>query len=228
MFAGMDASLPRTPRTTLKRRNARGSHDREVIFAILDEALVCHVGVEVDGAPRVLPTAHVRVEDAVYLHGARGNHLLVTLAGGAPCCLAVTLLDGLVFSRAAAHHSMNYRSAVLYGTASEVIDLDEKRVALRALIEHVAPGRADEARPPTEAELTATLLVRLPITEGSAKIRSGPPLDAHERLDDGRWAGELPLRLCALPPRPDPRLPPEQPLRGAVLERARGLRSDAP
>jgi nitroimidazol reductase NimA-like FMN-containing flavoprotein (pyridoxamine 5'-phosphate oxidase superfamily)/GNAT superfamily N-acetyltransferase len=219
----VSTALPETERTTLTRRAARGSHERAAIDAILDEALVCHVGVNVDGSPRVLPTAHVRVGDVVYLHGARQNRLLRALAEGAPCCLTVTLIDGLVFSRIAFSHSINYRSVVLYGVACEVIEAAEKRIALHALVEHIAAGRAGEARPPTDEQLQATLVVRVPITEGSAKTRSGPPLDKAEVLGDDCWAGELPLRLCALPPRPDPQLAPGRALGGAVLERARSL-----
>jgi uncharacterized protein len=217
------AELPETPRTRLKRRAMRGSHERAAIDAILDEALICHVGVNVDGNPRVLPTAHVRVGDAVYLHGSRENRLLGALAAGAPCCVTVTLLDGLVFSRVAFSHSMNYRSVVLYGEACEVTDPAEKRAALHALVEHIARGRTGEARPPTEEQLGATLVVRIPIVEGSAKARSGPPGDKTETLGDDCWAGELPLRLCALPPRPDPKLAKGRALGGAVLERARTL-----
>lgn len=217
------ATLPKTPRTTLKRRAARGSHDRAAIDAILDEALLCHVGVVVDGAPRVLPTAHVRLGDQVYLHGARENRLLRALAEGAPCCVSVTLLDGLVFSRRAATHSMNYRSAVLYGTASAVEDEAEKRAALHALVEHMAKGRAAESHPPSAAELLATLVVRIPIEEGSAKARGGPPGDDAPGPDDPWWAGELPLRLTALPPVTAPNLPGERTLSTAALERARGL-----
>lgn len=217
------AALPKTPRTTLKRRAARGSHERAAIDAILDEALLCHVGVVVDGSPRVLPTAHVRVGDVVYLHGARENRLLSALAAGAPCCLTVTLLDGLVFSRRAATHSMNYRSVVLYATASEVTDAEEKRAALHALVEHMAKDRVAESHAPDDAELRATLVVRIPIEEGSAKARSGPPGDDEPAADDPYWSGEVPLRLCALPPITDAKLPVNRTVPQAVLERARGF-----
>jgi nitroimidazol reductase NimA-like FMN-containing flavoprotein (pyridoxamine 5'-phosphate oxidase superfamily)/GNAT superfamily N-acetyltransferase len=217
------AELPETARTALHRRAVRGSHERAAIHAILDEALICHVGVNVDGTPRVLPTAHARIGDALYLHGARQNRLLSALCDGEPCCVTVTLLDGLVFSRIAFAHSMNYRSAVIYGRAQEVSDADEKRAALHALVEHVARGRSAEARPPTDEQLAATRVVRIPIEEGSAKARSGPPNDVDAVLGDDTWAGELPLRLCALPPRPDPKLASGRTLGGAVLDRARGL-----
>jgi uncharacterized protein len=217
------ACLDPTARTTLKRRAQRGSYERSAIDAILDEALICHAGVEIDGVPRVLPLAHVRVGDAVYLHGARANGLLGALARGKPCCLTVTLLDGLVFSREAFHHSVNYRSVVLYGAGAEVTDLAEKRAALHALVEHLAKGRAAEARPPSDEELSATLLVRVPIREGSAKARSGPPNDRAELLGDACWAGELPLKLCALLPRPDAHVPEAQAVSAAVIERARDI-----
>jgi nitroimidazol reductase NimA-like FMN-containing flavoprotein (pyridoxamine 5'-phosphate oxidase superfamily)/GNAT superfamily N-acetyltransferase len=192
-----------TPRTTLKRHAERGSHDRSVVEAILDEALVCHVATVVDGSPRVLPTMHVRVGGNVYLHGARANRLFGEIARGAPVCLTATLVDGIVFARTWFHHSMNFRSAVLYGTGVEVTDTDEKRAALAALVDRAAPGRSREAVPPTEAELRSTLVVRLPILEGSAKVRAGGPLDGPELFDLPVWAGELPLRLTAVAPRND-------------------------
>jgi nitroimidazol reductase NimA-like FMN-containing flavoprotein (pyridoxamine 5'-phosphate oxidase superfamily) len=213
------ASL-KTPRTTLKRRPVRGSHERRVIDAVLDEALVCHVATVIDGSPHVLPTAHVRVDDAVYMHGAPANQLLGALATGAPLCLTVTLLDGLVFSRTAFHHSMNYRSVVLFGCGTEVSDLETKRRVLHALVEHLAPGRAHEALAPTDEELRATLVIGVPIVEGSAKVRSGPPLDGPELLAHPCWAGELPLRVVALPPRGDAHSEATQVTSSAVLQRA--------
>jgi nitroimidazol reductase NimA-like FMN-containing flavoprotein (pyridoxamine 5'-phosphate oxidase superfamily)/GNAT superfamily N-acetyltransferase len=195
-----------TPRTTLKRHAERGSHDRPLVEAILDEALVCHVATVVDGSPRVLPTMHARVGGDVYLHGARANRLFGEIARGAPVCLTATLLDGVVFARTWFHHSMNFRSAVLYGTGVEVTDTAEKRAALAALVDRAAPGRSSEAVPPTEAELRSTLVVRLPILEGSAKVRTGDPLDGPELFDLPVWAGELPLRLTAVAPRNDANL----------------------
>lgn len=214
--------LTRTQRTTFKRRAQRGSHERAAIDAILDEALVAHVGVTVDGQPRVLPTAHVRLGDRVYLHGSRANRMLCA-AIAAPCCITVTLLDGLVLSRTAFHHSMNYRSVVLYGQARDVTDESEKRAALHALVEHIAPGRSLETRAPTEAELKTTLVIALEIEEGSAKARTGPPIDDAEVMNDLCWAGVLPLKLCALPPQPDPQLAPTQLLSPSVQARARQL-----
>jgi nitroimidazol reductase NimA-like FMN-containing flavoprotein (pyridoxamine 5'-phosphate oxidase superfamily)/GNAT superfamily N-acetyltransferase len=219
-------SAPRlepTARTTHRRRAARGSHERALIESILDEALVCQVAVSLADGPRLLPTAHVRLGEHVYLHGARGNQLLGLLADGADACLSATLLDGLVFSREAFHHSMNYRSVVLFGRAAEVSETDEKRAALRALVERMAPGRWNEVIQPSVEELAATRVVRFPIAEGSAKLRSGPPLDAAELAGVESWAGELPLRCVACAPRPD--RPDGQPLAqyAAVYARARAL-----
>lgn len=216
-------ALPETPRTTLRRHAERGDHSREAVDAILDEALVCHVAVVVDGSPRVLPTAHVRVGDVVYLHGARANRLLVAVASGAPLCLTATLLDGLVFARTWFRHSMNYRSVVLYGSGQEVTDGTEKRMALAALVDHSAPGRSRETRAPTDEELRSTLVVRLPITEGSAKARTGPPLDTPDTLGDDSWAGELALSLTAREAHPDPNLKPGVAASAAVERRARSL-----
>jgi len=195
-----------TPRTTLKRHADRAAYDRATIDAILDEAFVCHAAVAVDGSPRVLPTAFVRVGSDLYLHGARANRLLGAMAAGAPVCVTVTLIDGFVFARSAFHHSMNFRSVVVFGAAVEVTDPDEKRAALEALVDHMAPGRSREVKRPDDAELRSTLVVRLPILEASAKIRRGPPLDGPELAGETAWAGELPLRTRALPAVADPAL----------------------
>ncbi len=205
---GGQAALVPTARTRLKRRPARGSYDRATVDAILDEGLVCHVGFALDGQPFVIPTAYVRIDDAVYLHGSVASRMLRGLAGGLPVCVTVTLLDGLVLARAAFHHSMNYRSVVVLGTAIEVTDADAKRRALEALVEHVLPGRSPTVRPPSDEELRATTVLRLPIVEASAKMRSGPPLDGAEDLAVPCWAGEVPLRLAALAPVADPDLAP--------------------
>jgi nitroimidazol reductase NimA-like FMN-containing flavoprotein (pyridoxamine 5'-phosphate oxidase superfamily)/GNAT superfamily N-acetyltransferase len=212
-----------TPRTTLKRHPERGSHDRTLVNTILDEALVCHVGAVVDGAPRVLPTAHARVGDIVYMHGARANRIFGVLASGVPACVTVTLLDGIVFARTWFHHSMNYRCVVLYGSGTEVTDPEEKLVALAALVDKAAPGRTRETRAPTPGELASTLVVRFPIDEASAKVRSGPPLDSPEQLADDSWAGVLPLRLAALPSKDDPQLRAGIGPSTIVEERARTL-----
>jgi nitroimidazol reductase NimA-like FMN-containing flavoprotein (pyridoxamine 5'-phosphate oxidase superfamily) len=201
-------SLSPTARTTFHRYPGRGSYDRALIDAILDEALVCHVGFCDEGQPYVLPMNFARVGDAIYLHGSAVSRLLVELRRGAPVCATVTLLDGLVLARAAFRHSMNYRSVVMLGVAREVTAADEKRAALAAIVEHVLPGRSAAVRGPSEAELASTLVLALPIAEASAKVRAGPPLDAEDDLGIPCWAGEIPLRLTAGPPRPDPTLPP--------------------
>ncbi|MFO0568752.1 MAG: pyridoxamine 5'-phosphate oxidase family protein [Polyangiaceae bacterium] len=200
--------LPITPRTTLTRRRERGSHDLETMCAILDEAWVCHVGFLAPGGPCVIPTAHVRVGHELYLHGAVKNHMLTSLAGGAPACITVTLLDGLVLARSAMHHSMNYRSVLLFGSARDVVDPLEKRMALDALVDHVVPGRARRVRPPNAEELTATRVVAFPIREGSAKIRTGPPVDLESDLPRECWAGVVHLGLTVSGVEDDPRLIP--------------------
>jgi len=211
-----------TPRTTLKRAPKRGSHERAALDAIFDEALVCHVGVVIDGSPRVLPTAHVRVGDALYVHGSRKNRLMTAMIGQ-PVAVTVTLIDGLVMSRTAFHHSMNYRSAVIYGVGVDVVDVAEKRAALHALVEHIAVGRSKETRPPVESELAATLVVRVPIDEGSVKARSGSAIDDEETLGDDSWAGVIPLKLMALSPQRDGKLSSGQRIASSVAARARQL-----
>jgi nitroimidazol reductase NimA-like FMN-containing flavoprotein (pyridoxamine 5'-phosphate oxidase superfamily)/GNAT superfamily N-acetyltransferase len=197
------ATLTLTPRVRHKRRAQRGSHERALIHQILDDALVAHVAVQLPHGPCVLPMAHVRLGDALYFHGAPQNQTLSVLASGAPACVTVTLLDGLVFSREAFHHSVNYRSVVLFGGGSLVVDPDLKLNALRALIEHMAEGRWAEVTPPTAAEVESTLVVRFPIDEGSAKVRSGPPVDGPALSGRGLWGGVLPLRTSAEMPVPD-------------------------
>jgi len=190
-------SLTVTPRDTLRRKRERGSYDREVINSVLDEALVCHVGFGAEHGPVVLPMTYARVDDDVYVHGAAGNDMLRHLASGIDVCVTVTLLDGLVFARSAFHHSMNYRCVVLFGRAERVTDLDEMSTMVAALLDHLAPGRSADARPPTPEELRATLILRLPIHEGSAKVRTGGPIDDEEDLGLPIWAGVLPTALVA-------------------------------
>ena len=197
------ATLPTTDRTTLRRKRERGARNAPLVDAVLDEALVCHVGFVAEHGPVVLPMTFVRVGDVVYLHGAAGNDMLRHLADGVDVCVTVTLLDGLVFARSAFHHSMNYRSVVLYGRAVRVTDAKELQTMAAALLDHLAPGRSADARPPTDAELRATLVLRLPVSEGSAKVRTGGPIDDAEDLDLPVWAGEVPLRLVRQAPVPD-------------------------
>jgi nitroimidazol reductase NimA-like FMN-containing flavoprotein (pyridoxamine 5'-phosphate oxidase superfamily) len=199
-------TLVQTERSTLRRKRERGSYDLAAAEAVLDEALVAHVGFEIDGTPHVLPMAHARIGHTLYLHGAAGNAMLRRLVDGVPLCVTVTLVDGIVLARAAAHHSLNYRCVVLYGTAARVSDPDEVDRASAALLDHMASGRAGDARPPDDAERRRTLFVRLPIDEGSLKVRTGPPIDDEEDLASGIWAGVVPLSLAAGRAVPDPAL----------------------
>jgi nitroimidazol reductase NimA-like FMN-containing flavoprotein (pyridoxamine 5'-phosphate oxidase superfamily) len=197
-----------TPRTTVRRLPERARYDRETIDAILDEGLVCHVGFVVDGQPYVIPTIHARMGDHLVIHGSAAARMLRTLAGGVPLCVTVTLVDGLVLARSGFHHSLNYRSVVVLGRATEVADPADKRRALDAIVEHVVPGRLPGVRPPKESEMRQTRVLSLPLSEASAKVRTGPPKDDEEDYGLPVWAGELPLRLQALAPVPDPRLAP--------------------
>jgi nitroimidazol reductase NimA-like FMN-containing flavoprotein (pyridoxamine 5'-phosphate oxidase superfamily) len=197
-----------TDRTTLRRHRERGDYDRQLAYAILDEALICHVGFSTGDSPFVTPMTYARIGDTLYLHGAAGNRMLRALEDGAPACVAVTLLDGLVLARSAFHHSMNYRSVMLFGRPERVEDPDEKRAAVTALLEHMVPGRSADARGPNETELKTTLFLRFAIDEGSAKVRTGPPIDDDEDLDLGFWAGVVPFERVVLAPVPDPQLPP--------------------
>jgi len=205
--AGGAGSFARTERTTLRRLPKRGSFERETVYDILDEGFVCHVAfVSGDGRPVVIPTAYGRVGDKLYLHGARASRMLKTLGAGADVCVNVTLVDGLVLARSAFHHSINYRSVVVFGRAQVVESDEEKMSALLAFTEHVVPGRWDEVREPTKQELDSTLVLSLPLEEASAKVRTGPPVDDEEDYSLPVWAGVLPLRVSAGRAVPDPRL----------------------
>ena len=195
-----------TQRSTIKRLPKRATYDSETVYQILDEGLVCHVGFVVDGQPYVIPTAYGRVEDRLYIHGSPASRMLRTLQEGIPVCVTVTLLDGLVLARSAFHHSMNYRSVVIFGTATIVSEPEEKLKALHAFTEHVVPGRWEEVRQPSRNELAGTLVLSLPIVEASAKVRTGPPVDDEADYSLPVWAGEIPLRLVAGVPVDDPRL----------------------
>jgi hypothetical protein len=174
--------------------------------SILDEGLVCHVGFVDEGQPVVVPSAYARWGDRLVIHGSAASRMVKTLAAGTPACVTVTLLDGLVLARSGFHHSMNYRSVVVLGTATEVTEPEQKRRALDAIVEHIVPGRVAAVRPPSEKELRATRVVALPLDEASAKVRTGPPKDDEADYALGVWAGELPLRLAPLEPVADPRL----------------------
>ena len=192
-----------TERTTLRRKKERGRPDRALLDAVLDEALVAHVGLVAPHGPIVLPMTYARIGDSLYLHGAVGNALLRSGAEGVDVCVTVTLLDGLVLARSAFHHSMNYRCAVLFGRAVRVDDVDELRAMSAALVDHLAPGRSAEVRGPTDEELRATLVLRFPIAEASVKVRTGPPIDDDEDLDLDVWAGVVPMRLAPGAPERD-------------------------
>lgn len=189
-------------RSTIKRHPERGSHDTEAVHAVLDAAPMGHLGFVVDGQPFVIPMLYGRIGDALYLHGSVASRLMRTVAGGVEVCLTATLVDGLVLARSAFHHSMNYRSAVVFGRAVPV-DGDEKPAALKAISEHLRPGRWDEVRPPTERELRQTAVLRLEVSEMSAKARSGGPVDEPEDLTLGVWAGVIPCELTWGEPIPD-------------------------
>jgi nitroimidazol reductase NimA-like FMN-containing flavoprotein (pyridoxamine 5'-phosphate oxidase superfamily) len=199
-------SFAPSERTTLKRLPQRGSYDRDVVYRILDEGFVCHVGFAVDGQPFVIPTAYGRVGDKLYIHGSAASRTLRDLSGGIPVCVTVTLVDGLVLARSAFHHSINYRSVVILGAATVVAAAEEKMTALKAFTEHVIPGRWDDVREPNEQELKGTSVLALPLVEVSAKVRTGPPKDDEEDMAIPVWAGELPLRITAGSPVDDPRL----------------------
>lgn len=201
-------ALPQTPRTTLKRAPDRGRFDRPTVHAILDEGLVCHLAFAGSEGPHVIPTIYGRAGDTLYVHGSTANRALRALREGAEACLAVTLIDGLVIARSAFHHSMNYRSVILYGRMREVTDDDEKLRALRTLVEHVFPKRWPDVRGPNREELLRTLVLALPIEEGSAKVRTGPPIDEEDDYALACWAGILPLATRPLAFVDDPRLRP--------------------
>lgn len=196
-----------TDRTTLKRLPKRGEYDRAAVYKILDEAFICHVGFVADGKPVVIPTSYGRIRDDLYLHGSAASRMLRSLREGIDVCVTVTLVDGLVLARSAFHHSINYRSVVVFGRASVVDDHDEKLNALHAFTNHIVPARWEEVRRPTESELQATSVLKLPLVEASAKVRTGPPIDDEEDYELPVWAGVIPLRLEAGSPVRDDRGP---------------------
>jgi uncharacterized protein len=206
------SEFARTERTTLRRLPKRGSYDRAAVYSILDEGFVCHVGFVAQGQPFVIPTAYGRSGDELYIHGARASRMLKALRDGAEVCVTITLLDGLVLARSAFHHSMNYRSVVIFARARLVTSSEEKTRALEAFTEHVMPGRWADIRWPSAQELDATLVLAIPLTEAAAKVRTGPPVDDEEDYALPVWAGVLPLVTQTLDPVPDPRLAPDTPL----------------
>jgi nitroimidazol reductase NimA-like FMN-containing flavoprotein (pyridoxamine 5'-phosphate oxidase superfamily) len=201
-------TLSKTERNTIKRVPKRANYDREVVYQILDEGFICHLGFAIEGQPFVIPTAYGRLEDRLYIHGSPASRMLKNLQQGIEVCLTVTLLDGLVLARSAFHHSMNYRSVVIFGNAIVVKDEQEKLIALKAFTEHIIPNRWDEVRSPSPQEMAGTLVLALPINEASAKIRTGDPIDDEEDYQLPVWAGVIPLKLLSQTPIPDSRLSP--------------------
>lgn len=198
-----------TARTRVVREPHRGVYDRESVYRILDEGFLCHIGFVADGQPFVIPTSYGRKDANLYIHGSAASRMLRQMQKeGAPVCITVTLLDGLVLARSVFNHSMNYRSVVILGKAVLVDDPEEKLAALRVLSEHILPGRWDDARQPNERELKQTSVLRVPIEEFSAKVRTGPPIDDEEDYSFPTWAGVVPLEMKAASPIDDPKLDP--------------------
>jgi len=208
---GLSDELPSGPvapsrRALVRRAPARARYDRETVLQVLDEGFVAHVAFSVEGQPFVIPMVYGRLGDHLYLHGSSASRLLRHLRDGAELSLAVTHLDGLVIARSAFHHSVNYRSVVVFGRAVEVTDAGEKLEALRAIVEHAVPDRWSGVRGPDSSEFHRTLVLRLPLDEASAKVRTGPPIDDEADLALDAWAGVIPIRLHFGEPRPDPGL----------------------
>lgn len=203
---------PPSRRATMRQRRERAAYDRETVYAILDAGFLCHVGFVFQDQAVVIPTSYARMGNELILHGAVGSRMLRALKDGAPLCAAITHLDGLVLARSAFHHSVNYRSVVIFGAAREITDTAAKTNALEALVDHIIPGRSAGARGPNAAELRATRVLAMPIDEASAKIRRGPPIDDEADMALPFWAGEIPLRLVAGLPRVAPNLAPDIPL----------------
>ena len=199
--------FPKTQRTMLKRLPKRGVYDRQLVYGILDEGFICHVGFAMASQQFVIPTGYARVDDALFIHGSQVSRMLRVLSSGIDVCVTVTLVDGLVLARSAFHHSVNYRSVVIFGHAVKVEEREAKLAALFAFSEQVIPGRWNDVRQPTEQELKATTVLCLPLVEVSAKVRTGPPIDDEEDYALNFWAGVVPLKLVAGAPVPDPRLP---------------------
>ncbi|HEY3474789.1 MAG TPA: pyridoxamine 5'-phosphate oxidase family protein [Anaerolineales bacterium] len=213
--------FPKTDKNSIKRLPKRGHYDRESIYQILDEALICHVGFVQNGQPYVIPTNFARVNDTIVLHGAKASRLLKHIESGHPVCVETTIVDGLVLARSVFHHSVNYRSVVLFGTGRLILDEQEKLAALEAVTEHLIPGRWREARLPSAKELNATSVVSIGIDEASAKVRMGPPADEEEDYALPVWAGVLPLHEIALLPIQDELQPTEIRLPEYVVRYAR-------
>jgi len=223
-------SAPVSERTTLHRYAHRAAYDRETVDAILDEGFVCHLGLQTEhGYPVVIPLAYGRRGDIVYLHGSAASRLFRgARAAAVEVCMTVTLVDGLVVARSTYNTDINYRSVVIIGKATEVKDLDEKRHGLDLMVDHIIPGRSEDARPPTEKELRSTMLLRLPLDESSAKVRTGWPLDEEEDYDLDIWAGVIPFSTTVEPALADPALRMDAPVPAYVARYRRPVGADGP
>jgi uncharacterized protein len=215
------SDFPPTDRTKVKRKPDRGSYDRELIYGILDQAFVCTVGFIVDGLPYVVPTNYVRVGEKLFLHGSTASRLMRTLSSGAPFCLSVTLLDGIVFSPTATGHSVNYRSVVVMGKAEVVEPEEAKLAAMRDFVEYVLRGRWSTVRPPSEQELKGTMVLAVPLVEASAKVRTGFAVDDDKEYEGSAWTGVLPFQWTPGEPLPDPRGKPGIPLPASIARYSR-------
>lgn len=200
------STFPKTARNRVKRLPERAAYDRKTIYDILDEALICHVGIVMDNQPFVIPTIHARRGDSLLLHGATTSRLLQYIQAGNPLCVATTLLDGLVVARGIFHNSMNYRSVVLFGVGHILADPNEKYAALEALSERLLPGRWADARLPSKKELKATTIIEMPIESATAKMRAGGPKDDAEDYEGAWWAGVIPIEQKYLVPEADQKL----------------------
>ena len=218
----MSEQLLKTDRTSISRHNERGSYDRETANAILDESLVAHVGFDTGSGVTVVPMTYARMGDELILHGAVASRWLSSFEGGRDICVTVTLLDGLVLARSAFSHSMNYRSVVAFGTATLITDESEKQEAFKALLDHLLPGRWEDSRQPDRKEANATTVLRMPISEASIKVRSGPPMDAEKDMELDYWAGVIPLGLSASAPEPDPAMGDSRDVPGYARNYRRG------
>jgi nitroimidazol reductase NimA-like FMN-containing flavoprotein (pyridoxamine 5'-phosphate oxidase superfamily) len=210
-------TLSSTDRTRLGRNRDRAQSDRSALYDVLDAGMICHLGVLIDGSPRVIPTGYGRDGDTLYLHGSTGAS---SLRAGTEICVTVTHLDGVVLARSAFHHSLNYRSAMIYGRPRTVTDADEKLTGLRTITERLAPGQWEVVRRPAAKEMAATTVLALPLTEASVKVRQGPPVDDEEDHALDLWAGVLPVRQVFGEPVPDPLLRPGLPVPGHVRFRS--------
>ena len=222
----MSEALQQTARTSISRHDERGSYDRDIAFAILDEGLVAHVGLDAGDGVMVIPMTYARIGDELFLHGAVASRWLSSFDNGLPVSVCVTLLDGLVLAQSAFSHSMNYRSVVVFGDATLVTDNEKKQEVFKALLDHLVPGRWEDSRQPDRKETEATTVLSVPINEASAKVRSGPPKDSAKDLELPYWTGVIPLQLTAGEAIPDPLLkePREAPDYAVGYERSKKFR----